>query len=333
MAAARFPNVFIVTYGRSGSTLLQGCLNAIPGYLVRGENADLVGRLLAIVDGLSKWVHQPRADTPAGAWFGADRFERDFLASCSRQMVDQILLRDVQRTELRAYGFKEIRYSAEDVEQKIAFLEQMYPRCGLIFNIRDPDDVVRSEFQKGQDSAKFAGLNRLFERLAAIGKNRHLVAYEDICGLKGSFVSLFDFLGEPFDRDSLISVMRTKHSYHGRTTRHFSKVPFFARVAESLSPFGALAIDRVKQLPRGVQVIGRLASAEPMVATAFREQSGRELKATFSQAEEAQPPQPVAGLDVQRFWICIGMPAGSAQEATVLYRDEPIIRLFNLEKL
>ena len=32
--------VFVMTYGRSGSTLLMGLLNTIPGYLVRGENDD-----------------------------------------------------------------------------------------------------------------------------------------------------------------------------------------------------------------------------------------------------------------------------------------------------
>jgi hypothetical protein len=29
---------FVVTYGRSGSTLLQGLLNSIPRYCIRGEN-------------------------------------------------------------------------------------------------------------------------------------------------------------------------------------------------------------------------------------------------------------------------------------------------------
>ena len=28
-----------MTYGRSGSTLVQGLLNSIPGYLIRGENS------------------------------------------------------------------------------------------------------------------------------------------------------------------------------------------------------------------------------------------------------------------------------------------------------
>src|SRR5262245_42168913 len=32
--------VFVMTYGRSGSTLLMGLLNTLPGYLIRGENDD-----------------------------------------------------------------------------------------------------------------------------------------------------------------------------------------------------------------------------------------------------------------------------------------------------
>jgi hypothetical protein len=40
--------VFVMTYGRSGSTLLMGLLNTIPGYLVRGENDD--GMLTSVAD-------------------------------------------------------------------------------------------------------------------------------------------------------------------------------------------------------------------------------------------------------------------------------------------
>ncbi len=32
--------LFVMTYGRSGSTLVSGLLNAVPGYLVRGENRN-----------------------------------------------------------------------------------------------------------------------------------------------------------------------------------------------------------------------------------------------------------------------------------------------------
>lgn len=34
--------VFIITYGRSGSTLTQNLLNSLPGYCIRGENSNLL---------------------------------------------------------------------------------------------------------------------------------------------------------------------------------------------------------------------------------------------------------------------------------------------------
>jgi hypothetical protein len=38
-------HLFIVTYGRSGSTLLQGILNSTPGVLIRGENRGISYKL------------------------------------------------------------------------------------------------------------------------------------------------------------------------------------------------------------------------------------------------------------------------------------------------
>ena len=38
--------VFVVTYGRSGSTVLQNMLNALPGHILRGENANLLAPLV-----------------------------------------------------------------------------------------------------------------------------------------------------------------------------------------------------------------------------------------------------------------------------------------------
>ena len=38
-------HVFVMTYGRSGSTLLMGILNSIPGWLLRGENRHAMRHL------------------------------------------------------------------------------------------------------------------------------------------------------------------------------------------------------------------------------------------------------------------------------------------------
>ena len=38
--------VFVITYGRSGSTLLQNMFNALPGYVLRGENNNILSSLV-----------------------------------------------------------------------------------------------------------------------------------------------------------------------------------------------------------------------------------------------------------------------------------------------
>ena len=43
--------VFVVTYGRSGSTLLQTVLQSIDGYFIRGENT---GKFPPMVPGLGR---------------------------------------------------------------------------------------------------------------------------------------------------------------------------------------------------------------------------------------------------------------------------------------
>ena len=40
-----FDAVFVITYGRSGSTLMQGILNSIDGFHIKGENNGFVFKL------------------------------------------------------------------------------------------------------------------------------------------------------------------------------------------------------------------------------------------------------------------------------------------------
>ncbi|HEY9292796.1 MAG TPA: hypothetical protein VIP98_16060, partial [Microlunatus sp.] len=73
--------LFVVTYGRSGSTLLQGILNSIPGYLVRGENRSVLRHLYKYQQGLDRdrsLLYRPEQPLPTThAWFGMDLFSSD----------------------------------------------------------------------------------------------------------------------------------------------------------------------------------------------------------------------------------------------------------------
>lgn len=86
----------MVTYGRTGSTLLQGLLNAIPGYWIYGENGGFLLTLqesYAALPFAHRHMTDPTNDKATHAWFGSSRYDetsmtRKFGASstkyCSR---------------------------------------------------------------------------------------------------------------------------------------------------------------------------------------------------------------------------------------------------------
>jgi len=63
-----FPSVLIITYDRSGSTLLQGILNSIDGCLIRGENNGFCLHLFLAQQ------HPERHSN--GVWYGAGLFNQ-----------------------------------------------------------------------------------------------------------------------------------------------------------------------------------------------------------------------------------------------------------------
>ena len=57
-------SLFVVTYGRAGSTLLQNMLNALPGVTLRGENNNLLAPLVAGWQGLRQFYPERISSLP-----------------------------------------------------------------------------------------------------------------------------------------------------------------------------------------------------------------------------------------------------------------------------
>ena len=140
-------HLFIVTYGRSGSTLLLGVLNSIPGYLIRGENDGAVYRLHQFH---SEATHRKRRlrkrfeiplDT-TNPHFGLD----DFPASASLRILRRLVTTTVLRPEegTRVTGFKEIRWYQDDLPQYVDFLRALFPDARFVINTRDHAAVLES---------------------------------------------------------------------------------------------------------------------------------------------------------------------------------------------
>jgi len=185
--------VFVVTYGRSGSTLVQGMLNAMPRTLVRGENGLYVQHLFRAwqaADVIRQKRKGPPARRTSNAFFGINALTRQrFVRSAHRLVVGGILGNEDEKDYDRI-GFKEVDWhqvAPAETEPFFAWLDDVCPGAKFILNTRDVEQVLGSGFWQRQDADQaMAAITRVVEiqdHLRATRADRvHETRYEVITG-------------------------------------------------------------------------------------------------------------------------------------------------------
>ena len=209
--------LFVVTYGRSGSTLLQGILNSIPGYLIRGENGGALYHLFRFHSTIEWERDQNRRGQildSRSPYFGIDEYASDQAVSDMRALVVRNLLRP--SPGVRVVGFKEIRWFQREWEDYLDFIERLFPDARFIINTRNLNEVAKSQWWAKCDDP-LATLTRQEERLDRIAERldgtAYRVHYDDYVADSRVLSGLFAWLGEPFDRSVVDDVMSRRHSY------------------------------------------------------------------------------------------------------------------------
>jgi hypothetical protein len=215
VSAPRFQSVHIVTYGRSGSTLLMGLLNTIDGYLVRGENNQCLDHLRRFYRQLERTRHRQKPDATR-PWYneidGEDALER--LRELYRAML-------TGNRDVRVFGFKEIRYpelGRKDLFDLLDFLDLLAPPAAIVHLTRAAHEVAQSRWWATLRPWEVRRQLRRFERRMRVYAARspercfHL-DYADMVGRTPRLRELFEFLGEPFDEEAVARVLATPHSY------------------------------------------------------------------------------------------------------------------------
>lgn len=140
--------LFVIAYGRSGSTLLQSILASIPGCHMTGENADALGGLYATWGAALETKREqgcvPRT-RPGDPWRGAHLIHP---GRYNRRLA-MVFLEEIIHPPpgARFIGFKEVRYFHYDIEKLVDYLDyirETFRPCILIFNRRSSDEVARS---------------------------------------------------------------------------------------------------------------------------------------------------------------------------------------------
>ena len=208
--------LFVVTYGRSGSTLLMGLLNSIPGYLVRGENWDALHHLFrfhrTLAEGSRRW-EPARLRQRTHPFFGAGDFPVRKSLEGIRELVLDTVLRP--KDDTRVTGFKEIRWYHDDVEEYVAWLREVFPGARFVVNTRDQEEVRRSGWwaKRPENAETLPGIETRILALAEdLGDAAYRVHYNAYVADPAVLRGLFEWLGEAYDEATVRAVLETRHS-------------------------------------------------------------------------------------------------------------------------
>lgn len=206
--------VFIVTYGRSGSTVLQRVLNSFPGFHIKGENWNTLFPLYRSYQ-LCAHARYHKGELPLSEsepWFGADQLDPHRYA---KALVD-VFIREILQPPADAHviGFKEIRYfeTMKEFEPFMEFIKTHFTPVKFIFNTRPIDGILKSKWWATMDEqevrSRIAHLDEKFHTFADANPTISLVMDHGVW-TKGPqhFRPLTDFLGVDFDQAAISRIL------------------------------------------------------------------------------------------------------------------------------
>jgi hypothetical protein len=213
--------VFVVTYGRSGSTLLMGILNSIPGSRVTGENLGVLIHLYRAYTHAQatkkRYGHQRRSTE--SAWYGAD----DIRLKAFWKKLWSAFCSDVLGTTglERVIGFKEIRYGDHDLTETefrsfIDFLLDQVPNSCIIVNTRDLQNTSKSAWHaEHQDSAEYLTRHdRRIRKLAVERPDRVAhVHHDDYVADNSKLIKELARIGLKIDPVRMAETLSRRHSF------------------------------------------------------------------------------------------------------------------------
>ncbi len=223
--------VFVVTYGRSGSTLTQGMLNTLPRTLVRGENNLYLLPIFRAYAGLETFKAKfgsDRAARPESAFYGLSEVDLDAFAGSVRELVQRQLLAGLPASDVDRLGFKEVlwhRIRPPEWEPFFAFMDRVFADPLYVLNRRDVAMASTSGFwQKKKPGVAERQINRVRRLQDFLRESRPERCFDtrfesmtsDDPTVAGDQLSrLAEFVHGSCDHDLLQALLATRETGHG----------------------------------------------------------------------------------------------------------------------
>jgi len=222
--------VFVVTYGRSGSTLVQGLLNTLPNTLVRGENNFYVlplFRAQALARGFQR-KYAKNDSGPSSAFYGLHEIDLAAFEKSAHDLVVSQLLGEADPGGVRRLGFKEVlwhRIGPRETEGFFDFFDAVFPGAKYVLNQRDHEQVLGSGFWQRQDEDEGRqALLRVEEIQRFLHQTRRdrvydtryeVITGDDQAAADAQLRGLAEFVTGGCDDELLAALFTTRETGHG----------------------------------------------------------------------------------------------------------------------
>jgi hypothetical protein len=140
--------LFLVTFGRSGSTALQAAINAHPRTVIRGENYLAMRGIQRYIESIACAADRHHSGRPDHPWYGTAKLDADVVRSEMRAHVEQTILRPAKDTLW--IGYKEVRFEtgyfadSDALLDHLLFLVTFFPGARLLINTRSASSTEAS---------------------------------------------------------------------------------------------------------------------------------------------------------------------------------------------
>ena len=214
-------HLIVIAIGRSGSTLLSGILNSMPGVLIRGENRLFINDLARAYKNLTNAKNFNINWRSTDPYFGSNEYNMSQWVEEQRLATDKLLIGS-SKEKLKVLGYKEIRFielSDAELIDHLQFLDLMFPDCKFIYHHRDLSYIASSGWWQKFNSQEL--INKLSEfenfilnHLESRYPTRYLkTMYESIIENPiNSMDSISKFIGVSYELEQVYKVLSELHS-------------------------------------------------------------------------------------------------------------------------
>ncbi|KWV90957.1 sulfotransferase [Erythrobacter sp. YT30] len=215
-------HLFILCYGRTGSTVVQGLLNRIDGYCIRGERKGVLSGLAkaAVSARREKEEFSPN-DIKVGVkspHYGVSQTSPDRFGKALADLFTREMLTPPEGT--RVCGTKDITMSTDwisdaEFDDVIEFIMTRFDDPRIVFLTRRADEVAQSgwwaEISPKSVAENITQTDSRFARAREAYPDRtFLLDYSEFKGTVDGFRRLLEWLGEPVDEAMLEDISSTK---------------------------------------------------------------------------------------------------------------------------